>query len=181
MIFERTPLAGSFEIKLSPRSDDRGWFVRTYCKQEFEQAGFSGEWKQMNHSYTARQGTVRGMHYQVAPFREIKVVRCIRGEVFDVLVDLRKGSPTFLQWHGVRLSPDTMNMLYIPEGFAHGFQTLTENCELIYLHSEFYAPGAEGGIRYDDPRVGIQWPLGVSAISDRDRNHPLLDENFKGV
>jgi dTDP-4-dehydrorhamnose 3,5-epimerase len=181
MKFSETPLAGAYTIELSPFYDDRGWFVRTFSKDEFKNIGFAGEWVQMNHSFTAKAGTIRGMHYQFPPYREIKMVRCIRGEVFDVIIDLRKESPTFLRWFGIKLSLSNMNMIYIPEGFAHGFQALTDSCELIYSHSEFYMPGHEGGIRYDDTLVSIEWPSGVTMISDRDNNHPALTESFKGI
>lgn len=181
MIFSPTPLQGSYVIDLTPLSDERGWFARTYCENEFKEIGNTARWVQLNHSYTAKKGTIRGMHFQVPPFREIKMVRCIRGKVFDVIVDIRINSARFLQWFGVELSADAMNMLYIPEGFAHGFQTLNDDCELIYHHSEFYTPGAEGGIKYNDPAVDIRWPLEVSSISERDLNHPMLNENFKGI
>ena len=181
MIFTATPLAGSFVIGLQPFSDSRGWFARTYCKNEFEQIGHHGEWVQLNHSFTALIGTVRGMHFQLAPYREIKMVRCIAGAIHDVIVDIRKGSPTFLQWFAEELSAENKKMLYIPEGFAHGFQALTDNCELIYHHTAFYTPAAEAGIRYNDPTIDIQWPLAVTEISERDAQHPLLDAHFKGV
>lgn len=181
MTFSQTPLNGSFIIHLSPYRDERGWFARTYCENEFKEIGHQANWVQMNHSYTAKKGTLRGMHFQLPPYREIKMVRCIRGKVFDVIVDLRMGSGTFLKWFGVELSAGVMNMIYIPEGFAHGFQTLSDDAELIYHHSEFYTPGAEGGIRYDDPSVGIQWPLEAVSVSDRDSNHPLLTQEFKGI
>jgi dTDP-4-dehydrorhamnose 3,5-epimerase len=135
----------------------------------------------MNHSYTTKKGTVRGMHYQLPPYREIKMVRCVRGKVFDVIIDIRRSSDTFRQWFGVELSPAAMNMLYIPEGFAHGFQTLADDSELLYHHSEFYTPNAEGGIRFDDPSVNIKWPLEVTSVSERDLNHPLLTKEFKGI
>ena len=181
MIFTPTPLAGAYVVDLQPFSDDRGWFARSYCKNEFAQIGHHKEWVQLNHSVSYQAGTLRGMHFQLPPFREIKMVRCIAGAVLDVIVDLRKDSPTFLQWFGQELSAVNKKMLYIPEGFAHGFQTLTDNVELLYHHSEFYTPGAEGGLRYDDPRLAIQWPLDVTVISDRDRGHPLIDQNFKGI
>ena len=181
MIFTATPLAGSFVIGLQPISDSRGWFARTYCKNEFQQIGHQGEWVQLNHSFTVLKGAVRGMHYQLAPYREIKMVRCIAGAVFDVIVDMRKGSPTFLQWFAEELSAENKKMLYIPEGFAHGFQALTDNCELIYHHTAFYTPAAEAGIRYNDPIIHIQWPLALTEISERDSQHPLLDAHFKGV
>jgi dTDP-4-dehydrorhamnose 3,5-epimerase len=181
MIFTPTPLPGSFEIQITPVKDERGWFARTYCANEFKKIGHSGEWVQMNHSHTSMKGTVRGMHYQLPPFKEIKLVRCIRGSVYDVIVDIRRGSPTFLTWHGIVLSEEKMNMLYIPAGFAHGFQTLSDNCELIYQHSEFYTPQSEGGIKFNDPLLKLTWPLDVTTLSNRDLNHPYLDENFKGI
>lgn len=181
MTFSPTPLQGSYVIDLAPFRDERGWFARTYCENEFEEIGHTAKWVQMNHSYTAKRGTIRGMHFQVPPYREIKMVRCVRGKVFDVIVDIRRNSQTFLQWFGLELSADAMNMLYIPAGFAHGFQTLSDDCELIYHHSEFYTPGAEGGIKYNDPAVDIRWPLEVLFISERDLNHPVLNENFKGI
>ena len=181
MTFSETPLKGSYVINLSPYSDERGWFARTYCENEFKAIGHDAKWVQLNHSYTAKHGTVRGMHFQLPPYREIKMVRCVHGKVYDVIIDIRKNSSTFLQWAGIELSPGAMNMIYIPEGFAHGFQTLTDDCELIYHHSEFYTPGAEGGIGYDDPSVNIRWPSEVTSISERDLNHPLLSKEFKGI
>ena len=181
MTFSPTPLQGSYVIDLAPFRDERGWFARTYCENEFEEIGHTAKWVQMNHSYTAKRGTIRGMHFQVPPYREIKMVRCVRGKVFDVIVDIRRNSQTFLQWFGLELSADAMNMLYIPAGFAHGFQTLSDDCELIYHHSEFYTPGAEGGIKYNDPAFDIRWPLVALFISERDLNHPVLNENVKGI
>jgi dTDP-4-dehydrorhamnose 3,5-epimerase len=181
MIFTPTALEGSYVIDLQPYSDERGWFARFYCKNEFQQIGHHKEWVQLNQSVSYQQGTLRGMHFQVPPFREVKMVRCIAGAVFDVIIDIRQGSDTFLQWFGLELSATNKRMLYIPEGFAHGFQTLTDNCELIYHHTAFYTPGAEGGIRYNDPAVNIQWPLPVSVISARDEGHPFIDEHFKGI
>lgn len=181
MIFSHSPLNGSYTIELSPFSDSRGWFARTYCKDEFKQIGHVKEWVQLNHSVTYKAGSIRGMHYQVQPYREIKMVRCIAGAVYDVIVDLREGSSTFLNWFGTELSAENKKMLYIPEGFAHGFQTLTDNSELIYHHTELYTPGAEAGIKYNEPLVNIQWPLPVTEISERDKNHPYLDVHFKGI
>lgn len=181
MIFNETPLKGSYTIQLSPVSDSRGWFARTYSKDKFHEIGHTKEWVQMNHSVTYNPGSIRGMHYQLHPFKEIKLVRCIAGAVYDVIVDLRKDSPTFLQWFGVELSAANMQMLYIPEGFAHGFQTLANNCELIYHHTAFYTPAAEAGVYYDEPQINIQWPLPVTEISERDKNHPNLAANFKGI
>lgn len=181
MIFTQSELEGVFFISLQPVGDSRGWFSRTYCKNEFVSIGHTKEWVQMNHSFTAKKGTIRGMHYQLPPFSEIKMVRCIAGAVLDVVIDLRKDSPTFLQHTQLELSAENKKMIYIPEGFAHGFQCLKDNCELIYHHSEFYTPGAEGGIRFDDPLTAIKWPLPPTEISDRDRSHPLLDKKFKGI
>ena len=178
MIFTPTPLTGSFVIGLTPNSDHRGWFARTYCKNEFEQIGHTKEFVQMNQSYTREKGALRGMHFQRTPHREIKLVRCIAGSVFDVIVDLRAGSSTFGQWFGAELSAKNRQMMYVPEGFAHGFQTVEEDSELLYLVSEFYTPGVEGGVRYDDPMLNIQWPLPVSDISEKDANHPFLTQNF---
>ena len=181
MIFNETSLKGSFIIDLKPFSDDRGWFVRTYCKKEFEKIGHTKEWVQLNHSFTKHKGTIRGMHYQLPPYREIKLVRCVSGAVLDVIIDIRKDSPTFLQWESAELSANNKRMIYIPEGFAHGFQALTDDCELIYHHSEFYMPGVEGGIKYNDPQININWPLALTHISERDSNHPYLTEDFKGI
>jgi dTDP-4-dehydrorhamnose 3,5-epimerase len=181
MIFTPTSLAGNYIIDLEPKSDERGWFARYYCKNEFQKIGHTKEWVQMNHSVSNKKGSIRGMHFQVHPYKEIKMLRCIAGSVYDVIIDLRKDSGTFLKWAGVELSAANKRMLYIPEGFAHGFQCLEDNCELIYHHSEFYQPGAEAGIRYNDPLVNIQWPLPLTVISPRDDQHPYLEENFKGI
>ena len=181
MIFTATPLPGSFIAELQPASDSRGWFARTYCKREFAQIGHQEEWVQMNHSFTAKKGTIRGMHYQKPPCTEIKMLRCIAGTVYDVIIDLRKNSATYLQWFGAELSAANKKMMYIPHGFAHGFQTLSHNTELIYHHSQFYTPHAEEGIMYNDTAIGIQWPLPVTELSDRDKAHLLIDSNFKAL
>lgn len=181
MIFTPTPLAGSYVVDLEPRADERGWFARYFCKEEFKQIGHEAEWVQMNHSFTGRAGTIRGMHFQVQPFSEIKLLRCVAGAVYDVIIDIRKDSATFLQWTTVELSAANRRMLYIPAGFAHGFQTLKDDTELIYHHSAFYQPGAEGGLRYNDPILNIQWPLPPAILSSRDETHPLLDKNFIGI
>lgn len=174
MIFEPTPLDGSYVVIPSPRGDSRGWFMRSFCKEEFEAIGHTQEWVQMNHSSTATQGTIRGMHFQIKPYGEIKLVRCIVGAVFDVIIDLREESPSYLQWFSAELSAGNKKSLYIPEGFAHGFQTLTEDAELLYLHSAYYTPGYESGVLYNDPKINIQWPLLVTEISERDKSHTLL-------
>jgi len=181
MIFKPTILPGSFEVILEPRSDTRGWFARTYCKEEFSRIGFYGEWVQMNQSFTATKGTLRGMHFQLPPFSEIKLVRCISGAVMDVLIDIRKGSGTFLQHVAIELSAEKKNGLFIPEGFAHGFQALTDHVEMLYLHSTSYEPGYEGGLRYNDPAFLISWPLEVALLSERDGAHPIIDHTFTGI
>ena len=182
MKFEETILKGSYVIELDLFQDNRGWFTRTFSKDIFQkQIGFTKEWVQMNHSFTKAKGAIRGMHFQLHPFSEIKLVRCIAGEVFDVVVDLRTESATFLKWYGTKLSSENKKMIFIPEGFAHGFQTLSANAELIYHHSEFYNPEAESGIKCDDPAIHIEWPLGITEISERDKNHPLIDSTFKAL
>ncbi len=181
MIFTPTPLAGSYIIELEPFTDERGWFARYFCKNEFSKIGHNKEWVQMNHSFTEHKGTIRGMHYQLDPHKEIKMLRCIVGAVYDVIIDLRQNSASFLQWFGTELSANNKRMLYIPEGFAHGFQSLTDDCELLYHHSAFYTSQAEAGIRYNDERINIKWPLPVTAVSARDSNHVFLNQNFKGI
>jgi dTDP-4-dehydrorhamnose 3,5-epimerase len=176
-----TPLSGAYVAELEPFADERGMFVRVFCRKEFEKIGFHKSIVQINHSLTRRRGTIRGMHYQLPPASEVKIIRCLQGNVFDVMVDLRAGSPTFGQWHGTELSRDAMNVAYIPEGFAHGFQTLTDNAELIYLHSEFYSPEHERGLRFDDPALGIDWPLPANAVSPKDEGYALVGEDFGGI
>ncbi|MEP7229614.1 MAG: dTDP-4-dehydrorhamnose 3,5-epimerase [Ginsengibacter sp.] len=181
MIFNPTFIKDLFTVELDLFRDDRGFFARTFCKEEFAEAGLEVEWLQINHSYTAKKATLRGMHFQNPPYKEIKLVRCISGAVYDVAIDLRKDSSTFLEWFGTELSTENKRMIYIPGGFAHGFLTLTDNCEIIYHHSNYYTPGAEGGIKFDDPTINIIWPTAVNGISDRDKNHPYVTENFKGI
>lgn len=179
--FLKTKLSGVYIIELQPKRDYRGLFIRVFCKEEFRRINHAGEFVQINHSITREKGTARGVHYQLPPIAEIKLIRCIKGRVFDVIVDIRKGSPTFLHWVGVELSAENMKMVYIPKGCAHGFQTLEDDCELIYHHTEFYTPQHETGIRYNDALVNISWPLEVRNLSERDKSHPLLDKNFKGI
>ena len=179
--FIETPLAGAYVIELGPFRDERGLFARTFCQKEFEAIGFHKPLVQINHSMTRKKGTVRGMHYQLSPACETKIIRCVQGKIFDVMVDIRAGSPTFMQWHGVELSQDNMLMVFIPEGFAHGFQSLTDNVEMIYHHSAFYSQEHERGLRHDDPAISIKWPLPVRGLSDRDRSHPLVNDDYEGV
>lgn len=181
MIFTSSPLQGSYLIEPEPKGDERGWFARTYCEKEFEQMGLFQKWVQLNHSFTAEKGTIRGLHFQLPPYSEIKLVKCIAGAIFDVVVDVRKNSPTFLQWFGAELTARNKSMMYIPEGFAHGFQTLTENCEIIYHHSALYAPNAEAGLRYNDPILNIKWSLPAINISARDNQHLLINKEFIGI
>lgn len=181
MQFIPTGLEGSYVVELTPFQDNRGWFVRTFCEQEFVQVGHKDSWVQINHSFTVQRGTIRGLHYQLPPFSEIKLVRCIAGAVFDVIVDLRANSATFLKCFTVELSSSNRKMLYIPAGFAHGFQSLEDNTELIYHHSAFYTPNTEGGLNYLDPQLNIKWPLSVSTLSNRDQSHKFVDNTFQGI
>lgn len=160
--------------------DHRGAFARLFCERDLAEVFSPRRVVQTNLSRTVARGALRGMHFQQAPHAEAKLVRCLRGRVFDVALDLRRGSPTFLKWHAEELSPDNCSALLIPEGCAHGFQALTDDCELLYLHTAFYEPSAEDGVRFDDPRAGIDWPLELTDISERDRNHALLEAGFEG-
>ena len=179
--FIETSLTGLYKIEQKPIKDSRGFFSRFFCAEEFKEIGFIQPIAQMNHTHTKLKGAVRGMHYQHPPYTETKIVTCIRGEIFDVAVDIRKDSPTFLQWHGEILSAKTQSSLYIPDGFAHGFQSLTENCELLYMHSSFYQHDAEGGLNVLDRELNIEWPLEISEISERDQNHTMINTSFKGI
>ncbi len=175
-----TPIAGVKIIEAAPNADHRGSFTRWYCEKELSPHLNGRHIVQVNHSRTFKPGSIRGMHFQKAPHADTKFVRCIRGRVWDVALDLRKDSPTFLKWHATELSFGNNYMFLIPEGCAHGFQTLEEDSELLYLHTAFYEPSSEGGVNYTDPRVNIAWPLPTGDISDRDKNYPLLDAAFKG-
>jgi dTDP-4-dehydrorhamnose 3,5-epimerase len=179
MKFVPTRIAGAFAVKHDVRADARGRFKRQYCEREFADVGLNTHWMQANHSVTMGRGSVRGMHFQRPPSAEVKLVSCPVGRAFDVAVDLRQGSPTFLQWASVEI--DDATSFYIPEGCAHGFQALTDEVHLIYQHSASYDPQAEGGVRFDDPAIGIQWPLPVGTVSDRDRSFPLISSGFEGI
>lgn len=174
MIFKPTSLAGAYVIELERRQDDRGSFARAFCAREFAVQGLACSFVQANLSTNVARGTIRGMHFQLNPHAEVKMIRCVRGSLYDVIVDLREGSPTFRQWFGAELSEDNGLMMYVPAGFAHGLQALTDGATAYYLVDAFYAPGAEGGCRYDDPAIGIHWPLPVTAISEKDVAWPLL-------
>ena len=176
-----TPIAGLKVVRSSPHRDARGAFVRLFCAQELQPLLGNRQIVQINHSTTSNAGTVRGLHYQVPPHAEVKMVRCVRGRIWDVAVDLRSGSPTFLQWYGQELTQGDNQMMVIPEGFAHGFQALEPESELLYLVTAFYDPPSEGGIRHDDARLSIDWPLAPQQVSARDLAHPSLDTEFPGV
>jgi dTDP-4-dehydrorhamnose 3,5-epimerase len=179
MDFVPTSIAGAFEVRHDVRSDERGRFKRQYCEREFAAAGLNISWVQVNHSVTTERGAVRGMHYQRPPNGEAKLVSCPAGRAFDVAVDVRRGSKTFLKWAAVEI--DESVSFYIPEGCAHGFQALTDEVHLIYLHSAFYAPEAECGVRFDDPALAIAWPVPIGAMSERDRSFAPIGEDFEGV
>jgi dTDP-4-dehydrorhamnose 3,5-epimerase len=175
MIFTETAVRGAYVLDLERRSDARGFFARAWCSREFEARGLTPRLAQVNVSANVRKGTLRGMHYQRPPHREAKVVSCIRGAIYDVVLDLRRDSPTYQRWAAAELTAESHRMLYIPEGCAHGFQTLTDDAEVLYLMSEFYAPGHSAGVRHDDPAFAIEWPLPVACISDADRAWPAYD------
>jgi dTDP-4-dehydrorhamnose 3,5-epimerase len=172
MKFVETKLKGSFIIDPERLEDERGFFARSWCQQEAKQYGLEPEWLQCNISYNKSKGTMRGMHYQAAPFEEAKLVRCTMGAICDVIIDLRPDSVTFKKWTAVELSSENRRMLYIPGGFAHGFLTLQDNTEIFYQMSEFYAPTYARGLRWNDPAFGILWPTDIAVISDQDQNYP---------
>ena len=178
---QSTPLSGLNVLVRKLLGDSRGYLERMFCEDELQDVFGARRLVQINHTLTQAQGTVRGMHFQYAPHAEMKFVSCLRGSVFDVAVDLRKGSPTFLQWHAELLSADNHKTLAIPEGFAHGFQTLTDDCEMLYLHTAAYAPSAEAGLNPKDGKLAIAWPLPIAEISPRDAAHALIADDFVGV
>ncbi len=172
MIFTETKLKGAYVLEIKKLTDDRGFFGRSWCKSEMEEHGLNGNVVQANTSLSKKKGTIRGMHYQKHPHEETKLIRCTRGAVYDVIIDLREDSPTYMQWVGVELTEDNYKMVYVPENFAHGFLTLTDNAEVYYLVTNYYTPNAESGIRYNDPAFNIQWPSSVNIVSDKDKSHP---------
>ena len=170
MIFVETELKGAFVVELEPKGDERGFFARTWCQREFAEHGLVAKTVQSNLSFSKEAGTLRGMHYQVAPWEETKLIRCTRGAVYDVIIDLRPDSSTYKQWRSFELTGDNYRMLYVPQGFANGFQTLTDNVELTYHVSQFHSPESERGVRWDDPQFNIRWPHVPSrTISEKDR------------
>lgn len=175
------PLPGLCLVERQRIGDSRGFLARLFCATELARVGWTGPIAQINHTHTRRRGTVRGLHFQYAPHTEAKLVCCLRGEVWDVAVDLRRGSPSFLSWHAQLLSADNGHAMLIPPGFAHGFQTMAENSELLYVHSASHAPGSEGNVNALDPRLAIHWPLPIAERSLRDQDQPPLATNFEGI
>jgi dTDP-4-dehydrorhamnose 3,5-epimerase len=174
MQFEPLPLTGAYRISLQRHTDERGFFARRFCAAEFAERGLQADFVQRSISFNTRRGTLRGLHFQAAPHGETKLVRCTRGAAFDVIVDIRQDSATYGQWHAERLSAENRQILYIPEGFAHGFQTLEDDTELDYEIFPTYVPDAAKGVRWDDPEIGIGWPIAEMTLSDRDRQLPIL-------
>jgi len=174
VIFTETKLSGAYIIDVKKIEDNRGFFGRAWCKKEFEEHGLNANAVQANVSFNIQKGTLRGMHFQLAPFSETKTVRCTAGAIYDVIIDLRPNSPTFKQWIGVELTEQNFRMLYVPEGFAHGFMTLADNSAVHYMVTEFYSPGAESGVRYNDPAFNIEWPMEAAVVSEKDKLHPLF-------
>jgi dTDP-4-dehydrorhamnose 3,5-epimerase len=181
MIFTETKLKGAFVINLERKEDLRGFFARAFCQHEFEAHGLKPIIAQANIAFNRKKGTMRGMHFQFPPVAETKVVRCTRGAILDIIVDLRPESPTYLQHVAVELTEDNQSTLYVPERFAHGYQVLRDNTDTSYQVGEFYTPGCEGGLLHDDPRLGLEWPLAVTVISDKDRLWKRLDEQEEEI
>ena len=181
MKLHATTIAGVWEAVSAPHRDDRGSLTRLFCAEAFAEAAPGLRFVQVNHSITRRRGTIRGLHFQRPPAAEWKLIRCLRGQVFDVAVDLRRGSPTFGRWHAVLLTADGQRQILIPPGCAHGFQTLEDDSELLYQHSAPYTPACEGGVRHDDPRLAIAWPEPAALVSARDLALPRLEPDFTGV
>lgn len=176
MKFVPLPLASAYQVDLNKHEDSRGFFARQFCQKEFQAHGLNTDWVQMNISHSAQSGTVRGLHFQRAPEAEVKMVRCLKGAIFDVIVDLRDSSPSYGKWYGTELSSQNRSMLYIPKGFAHGFQTLEPETELLYWHSAFYSPVSEGGLNPECKTLNINWPLTITEMSARDTYFPGLTE-----
>ncbi|MDR3198166.1 MAG: dTDP-4-dehydrorhamnose 3,5-epimerase [Planctomycetaceae bacterium] len=183
MKFSELKLRGAYKIDLEPCGDERGSFTRLFCANELKAIGLTKPIVNINHSYTQQKGTIRGLHFQNPPDCEIKIMKCIRGTIWDCIVDIRKNSPTFLQYDAVELSSENNKMIYVPEGFAHGFQTLTDDVEIIYFITEFYVPKNENGLRFDDDKLKIDWQLKATVVSERDKKHQLLDEkeDWEGI
>jgi dTDP-4-dehydrorhamnose 3,5-epimerase len=176
--FIETPLAGLYAVEIEPFNDDRGFFARSFCAREFKAHGLELAVAQCNISFNERAGTLRGLHFQASPFEEAKLVRCTRGAIYDVAADIRPKSPTYLKWYAVELTSENRRMMFIPQGFAHGFQTLVDKSEVCYLMSEFYHPESARGLRWNDPTLGIAWPLANRIISEKDSTYPLMDSGL---
>lgn len=176
MIFKASNLKDAYTVQIEKIEDSRGYFATTFAMPDFEEHGLNHVIRQTSSSFNKEKGTIRGMHFQLHPYSETKLVRCVRGAIYDVIVDLRPDSPTFKQWQGFELSEANMLMYYIPEGFAHGYQTLTVNAEVSYMLGQVYSPQYARGLKFDDPEIGIEWPLPLSVISDRDKGLPTLEE-----
>jgi dTDP-4-dehydrorhamnose 3,5-epimerase len=181
MKFLKTPLDGAYTIELDKRGDERGFFARFFCEKEFAAAGLESRFIQINNSLTGTKGTLRGLHFQLPPAAEVKVVRAVKGALWDVIVDLRPSSATHLKWFGAELNEDNRRMMYVPRGFGHGFVTLTDNTEALYLASAVYSPEAERGLRWNDLAIGIEWPVEPRETSEKDRSWPDLDTKFHGL
>jgi len=181
MTIQQTKITGVSIIHSEPFNDERGFFNRIFCQKELEVIRPGITIAQINHSMTKQKGSIRGMHFQNPPYAEMKIVRCIKGSIFDVAVDLRKDSPTFLQWHGEVLSAENMKALIVPEGCAHGFQSLEDDIEMMYIHTQFYLKQAEGAVRYHDPKINIRWPLNYTMVSEKDLSYPFLTDSYEGV
>jgi dTDP-4-dehydrorhamnose 3,5-epimerase len=181
MIFHKTSLQDAYLIELEKRGDDRGFFARTMCREEFAAHGLDTDYVQQNTSFSARKGTLRGMHYQVPPYAEAKLVRCIKGALVDIIVDLRRSSSSYMKHESFELDEENRRQLYVPRGFAHAFQTISDNVEVSYLVSAPYVPSTERGLRYSDPSLEIKWPLPVTVISDKDASWPLLEREPAAV
>lgn len=178
---ESTPLEGVWKLHHRVVADERGGFMRWFCESDFERLGLVSRFPQINHSYCARRGILRGLHYQIAPAAETKVLTCVRGEIFDVIVDMRRGSPSFLQWFGITLRHAEAVSVYVPSGFAHGYQALTSDCAVMYASSAVYNPGCERLLAWNEPRVGIKWPVDQPTLSEKDRGIEWLAADFQGV
>ncbi len=181
LTIEENPIEGLYIVNTDPFIDNRGAFARWFCENELSEIIGNRHIKNVNFSKTVKKGSIRGMHFQRPPHAEMKLIRCIRGRVFDVAIDLRSNSDTLYKWYGTELSSDSMRMFLIPEGFAHGFQTLSDDVEMLYLHTNFYNKESEDAVRYNDPKIGVDWPLDVSDISKKDATHPFIIDNFKGI
>lgn len=179
--FIPTPLSGLVLVQRKAMEDHRGFLSRFYCSEEFRAAGLNQPIAQINHTLTRKKGAVRGLHFQYPPHAETKLVSCLKGEIWDVAVDLRHDSSTYLHWYGEILSAENRKSMLIPQGYAHGFQTLTEDCELIYLHTAAYQPSVEDALNVADPALNIAWPLPIGDLSDRDRSHPFISSAFQGI